>query len=142
MTESSMGKVTLEREYADTRIADSTCGCKMIIPICNASVPGYWAEKAMEVSEVFMHVYGAVYGRMPEDIYVAGNLIACLDRKVPADRKFGLYIAIIVEECGSSGQDYMIELPILPGDDHFAEARKCFLDEFLVMLGGGQEQGL
>lgn len=136
MTESSMRKVTMEQEYADTKIADSICGCKMIIPLCNASVPAYWTAKAMEVSEVFMHVYDAVYGSMPEGIYVAGSLIACLDRKVPADRKFGLHIVIIVEGSGSRDQDYMIELPILPDDRHFSEARKCFLDEFLKMLGG------
>lgn len=136
----SMGKVTMEREHAETRIAGSS-GCKMIIPVCNASVPGYWEEKVLETSEIFMHVYNAAYGRMPESIYVAGSLIASLERNVPTDRKFRLHIAVIVEENGSGEQkDCMTELPILPDSRHFAEARQCFPDEFLEMFGGPEQR--
>ena len=116
-------RIMMERGYTETRIVDSRCGLKMIIPVCSASVPACWADVVREASEIFMHVYTEVCGKPPESIYVDGNLMACLDRRVPAGRKL----------------DYMIDLPIRPGDGHFAEARQCFIDEFRVMLDGRRE---
>ena len=133
-------RIMMERGYTETRIVDSRCGLKMIIPVCSASVPACWADVVREASEIFMHVYTEVCGKPPESIYVDGNLMACLDRRVPAGRKLGLHIVIVAEgDAGTEPQDYMIDLPIRPGDGHFAEARQCFIDVFRVMLDGRRE---
>ncbi len=134
----SMGNITLEEGYAEAKLADSETGYKMIIPVCNAVIPPCWRDTVLKAAEAFMYAYDAVYGRMLEDIYVDGNLTVCLDRGVPDARKYWLYIVIAAEE-GGTEQDYRIEIPILPGHRHFAEARQCFLSEFQAMLGIGQE---
>nr|WP_289766666.1 hypothetical protein [uncultured Acetatifactor sp.] len=134
----SMGNITLEEGYAETKLADSETGYKMSIPVCNAVIPPCWRDTVLKVAEAFMYTYDTFYGRTPEDIYVDGNLTVCLDRGVPNARKYWLYIVIVAEE-GGTEQDYRIEIPILPGYRHFEEVRQCFLSEFQAMLGIGQE---
>lgn len=139
MTEDRCGMeaLTMEREHVETEVVDSRCGPKMTISVCNAAVPAYWTSVVLKASEIFIQVHAEVYGKPPESIYVDGKLMACLDRRVPAAQKLSLHIVIVAEKGGGSEpQDYMVDIPILPDDGHYAEARQCFMDEFEAMLGG------
>lgn len=138
-----MGNITMEQEHTESRIVDSSNGRKMIIPVRNASVPAFWADKALKTAEVFLNVHAAVYGWMPEGIYVDGSLTACLGRNVPAGQKYRLSIVVVTEDgSGPGAQDYIIDIPILPADMHFPEFRQCFMDEFEAMLGNMQDMGI
>ena len=64
----SMGNITLEEGYAETKLADSETGYKMSIPVCNAVIPPCWRNTVLKVAEAFMYAYDMFYGRTPEDI--------------------------------------------------------------------------
>jgi len=130
--------IKMEKKYVDAMIADSPYGYKMIVPVFNGATPSYYKSKAIETVRAFMEAYALSYGvaLKPEDIYADGNLSVCLDRKIPAERKYRLYIVIIVEDkCSAEPQDYIIEMPVLPTDRHFAEFRQCILNEMEAMIG-------
>lgn len=128
----------MEQEYVDARIVDSPYGYKMAVPVFNEAVPAFYVGRVMETVGAFLDAYTVACGTSlrPESLYVDGNLSVCLDWKVPAEQKYRLYIIIVVG--GGSGvkaQDYIIEAPVLPTDEHFAEFRQCFLDTFEAMVG-------
>lgn len=130
--------IVKEVKHVDARIVDSPLGYKIIVPIFNEAVPSYYKDNVMETVRAFVDAYSISYGIKlePEDIYVDGNLSVCLDRKIPMDKKYRLYIVIVLEEgCRAEPQDYVIEVPVLPTDEHFAEFRQCFLDTFEAMVG-------
>ena len=121
-----------EQKYVDARIADSPYGYKLIIPVFNEAVPSYYKSNILKTIEAFMDAYAISYGILlnPENIYVDGNLSVYLDRKIPVDKKYMLYIVFIVE----GDQDYVIEAPILPTDKHFAEFMQCIMNVFKSMI--------
>ena len=130
----------LERKYVDAKIADSPYGYKMVIPVFNEAVPVFYVEKVMETVEAFMNAYTIACGisLRPESLYVDGNLSVCLDWKIPTEQKYKLYVVIVVgEENGVKAEDYIIEVPIVPTNEHFGEFRQCFLDMFEEMVGSG-----
>lgn len=135
--------IVMEQRYADAGLAYSPDGYKMFIPICNKAMPDRCMEEVWKVLEVFRRVYAEACGMPPESMYVDGNLLARLDRGCPAGQKFELRVVIVTEDaCGVESQDYVIEIPILPGDLLFAEVRQCFADAFIAMLGcGGTDRG-
>ena len=45
----SMGNITLEEGYAETKLADSETGYKMSIPVCNAVIPPCWRNTVLKV---------------------------------------------------------------------------------------------
>ena len=53
----SMGNITLEEGYAETKLADSETGYKMSIPVCNAVIPPCWRNTVLKVAEAFMYAY-------------------------------------------------------------------------------------
>lgn len=129
--------ITREERYVDARIADSPYGYKIIVPIFNEAVPSYYKRNVMKTIEAFMEAYAMSYGAAlnPEDIYVDGNLSVCLDTKIPVDKKYRLYVVIIVESgVNTESQDYVIEIPVLPSDIHFGEFRQCILNVFNSMI--------
>lgn len=127
--------IAKEQKYVDARIVDSPYGSKMIVPIFNEAVPTYYKGNAMKTVETFMNAYSLSCGveLNPENIYVDGTLSVYLDRKIPADRKYRLYIVIIID----GDQDYVIEVPVLPTDIHFAEFMQCILNVIKSMIGIG-----
>ena len=128
----------LERKYVDARIVDSPYGYKMAIPIFNKAVPVFYVEKVMEIVEAFIDAYMIACGipLRPESLCVDGNLSVCLDKDIPIEQKYRMYVVIILEEGRSvKAEDYIIEVPIVPTDEHFAEFRQCFMDMFEVMVG-------
>ena len=113
-------------------------GYKIVIPIFNKAVPVFYVEKVMETVGAFLDAYTIDCGisLSPESLYVDGNLSVCLDWKIPTEQKYKLYVVIVVGEGnGVKAEDYIIEVPIVPTDEHFAEFRQCFLDMFEVMVG-------
>lgn len=131
--------LVMEQEYLDARIVDSPYGYKMVIPVFNKAVPAFYVDKVTKTIEAFMEAYALSYGAVlnPENVYVDGNLSVCLDWNIPPERKYRLYVVIVVGEgSGAKAQDYIIEAPVLPTDGHFAEFRQCFLDTFEAMVGG------
>ena len=128
----------MERKYVDARIVDSPYGYKMVIPVFNEAVPAFYVGRVMGVVESFLKAYALSYGAAlnPENVYVDGNLSVCLNRKIPTEQKYRLYVVIVVEEgSGIKSQDYIIEAPVLPTDEYFSEFRQCFLDTFEAMIG-------
>lgn len=127
--------IAKEQKYVDARIVDSPYGSKMIIPIFNETVPSHYKGNAMRTVETFINAYSLSCGMAlnPENIYVDGNLSVYLDRKIPADRRYRLYVVIIID----GGEDYVIEIPVLPEDIHFAEFIQCILNVFKSMIGIG-----
>lgn len=128
-----------EQDHVDARIVDSSNGYKMVIPVFNEAVPSYYKGNVIRTVEAFMEAYSISYGipLVAENIYVDGNLSICLDRKVPVDKKYRLYIVIIMEKgYGEGQQDYVIEVPVLPTDACFTEFRQCVLEQFEMMVGG------
>lgn len=130
--------VVTEQKYVDARIVDSPYGYKMVIPVFNEAVPAFYVGRVMETVEAFIDANMVACGTSlrPESLYVDGNLSVCLDWKIPIDQKYKLYVVIIVDgESNVKAQDYIIEAPVLPTDEHFAEFRQCFLDTFEAMVG-------
>lgn len=127
-----------EQEYVDAKIVDSPYGYKMVIPVFNEAVPAFYVGRVMETVEAFLDAYTVACGTSlgPESLYVDGNLSICLDWKVPPEQRYRLYVIIVAGEGnGVKEQDYIIEAPVLPTDEHFAEFRQCFLDMFEAMIG-------
>lgn len=133
--------LVMEQEYVDARIVDSPYGYKMVIPVFNRAVPAFYVGRVTETVDSFLHAYAIACGTSlrPESLYVDGNLSVCLDWKVPPEQKYRLYIIIVVGEGNDvKAEDYIIEAPVLPTDEHFAEFRQCFLDTFEAMVGIGR----
>lgn len=42
---------------------------------------------------------------------------------------------MVEEENDVKPEDYIIEAPVLPTDEHFEKFRQCFLDTFEAMVG-------
>lgn len=134
----SLDGIMLERKHIDARIVDSPFGYKMIIPLFNKAMPAFYVERAMEAVGTFLDAYMTACGisLRPESLYVDGNLSVCLSRDIPIEQKYRLYVVIVLEEgSGLGAQDYIIEAPVVPTDEHFAEFRQCFLDTFEAMVG-------
>ena len=134
----SLDGIMLERKHIDARIVDSPHGYKMIVPLFNEAMPAFYVEKAMETIAAFLDAYVTACGisLRPESLYVDGNLSVCLSRDIPIGQKYRLYVVIVIEErSGLGAQDYIIEAPVVPTDEHFAEFRQCFLDTFEAMVG-------
>lgn len=130
--------VVTEQEYVDARIVDSPYGYKMVIPVFNEAVPAFYVGRVMETAEAFLDAYTVACGTSlrPESLYVDGNLSVCLNWKVPPEQKYKLYIIIVVGEGNDvKAEDYIIEAPVLPMDEHFAEFRQCFMAIFEAMIG-------
>ena len=128
----------LERKHIDARIVDSPHGYKMVVPLFNEAMPAFYADKAMETIAAFLDAYMIACGTSlrPDSLYVDGNLSVCLDKDIPIEQKYRMYVVIILEEGRSvKAEDYIIEVPIVPTDEHFAEFRQCFMDMFEVMVG-------
>lgn len=125
--------IAKEQKYIDARIADTPYGYKIIVPIFNEAVPSYYKHNVMKTVEAFMEAYALSYGAVlnPEDIYVDGNLSVYLDRKIPVNKKYRVYVVIIIDGV----QDYVIEAPVQPTDGHFSEFIECFLNVFGTMVG-------
>ena len=115
----------LERKHIDARIVDE-------------AMPAFYVGKVLETIAAFLDAYMTACGisLRPESLYVDGNLSVCLDRNIPIEQKYRMYVVIILEEGRSvKAEDYIIEVPIVPTDEHFAEFRQCFMDMFEVMVG-------
>ncbi len=128
----------LERKHIDARIVDSPYGYKMVVPLFNEAMPAFYVGKVLETIAAFLDAYMTACGisLRPESLYVDGNLSVCLDRNIPIEQKYRMYVVIILEEGRSvKANDYIIEVPIAPTDEHFAEFRQCFLDTFEAMVG-------
>ena len=129
----------LEQEHIDSEIVDSPYGHKMVVPIFNSAVPAYYQDFALEAAGMFMAAYSAMCGRPveAEDIYLDGHLGAYLDRKIPLDKKYRLFITVVMGQ-GSNveSEDYVMEIKVLPTDAHFGEFRQCLVEELGKMLGG------
>ena len=98
-------------------------------------------EKVMEIVEAFIDAYmiACRIPLRPESLCVDGNLSVCLDKDIPIEQKYRMYVVIILEEGRSvKAEDYIIEVPIVPTDEHFAEFRQCFMDMFEVMVGNSR----
>ena len=92
----------------------------------------------MEIVEAFIDAYmiACRIPLRPESLWVDGNLSVCLDKDIPIEQKYRMYVVIILEEGRSvKAEDYIIEVPIVPTDEYFAEFRQCFMDMFEVMVG-------
>ena len=134
----SLDGIMLERKHIDARIVDSPLGYKMVIPVFNETVPVFYVGKVLETVEAFIDAYMVACGTSLrlESLYVDGNLSVCLDRDIPMGQKYRLYVVIVLEEGSGLGtQDYIIEAPVVPTDEHFSEFRQCFLDAFEAMVG-------
>lgn len=128
----------LERKHIDARIVDSPHGYKMVVPLFNEAMPAFYVGKVLETIAAFLDAYMIACGTSlrPDSLYVDGNLSVCLSRDIPIEQKYRLYVVIVLEEgSGLGAQDYIIEVPIVPTDEHFAEFRQCFLDAFEAMVG-------
>ena len=131
--------IVKKQEHIDSEIVDSPYGHKMVVPIFNSAVPAYYQDFALKAAGMFMAAYSAMCGRPveAEDIYLDGHLGAYLDRKIPLDKKYRLFITVIMGQ-GSNveSEDYVMEIKVLPTDAHFGEFRQCLVEELGKMLGG------
>nr|WP_304709565.1 hypothetical protein [uncultured Acetatifactor sp.] len=128
----------LERKHIDARIVDSPYGYKMVVPLFNEAMPAFYVGKVLETIAAFLDAYMIACGisLRPDSLYVDGNVSVCLSRDIPIEQRYRLYVVIVLEEgSGLGAQDYIIEVPIVPTDEHFAEFRQCFLDAFEAMVG-------
>ena len=101
---------------------------KIEISIFNPFVPMYYRNRANILLNNFINEYN-ITNPINEIRLVSGIIVAFIDKNVELDKKYSILFFVYLEEDGEKEDSYMIEDPISPVGNCFAEFKECVMKE-------------